>query len=491
MKKIFLLITAVMLSIYSFSQTETWELLIDTDEDRNVSDIIEGEDNNIYFTGLSREAETWHFNGTVFKLSSEGELRDSIFIMNLDSSVIVNRILPDTNTGYILGVETFGLTPNPNKCGFNLKRIDTNLNITYSSKNYLFPPEYHDIDIKLQYGIKNNLLLFGYIFPVNVPRMFVYELNYDFDSLNAKIYHNDGAILPNFIKQLPDYNFWLVRELHSNYVLLDSSLNMISSKAGAIPKGMNLAHGVKWDSDTSFYLAADFFHAEKRAYTSHNVGFIHQLHPFDSTNAAFNYTGAIDTNDQPAFYRALDFNCKDSIFIGYTKNIDIYGVHWSSRPSWYALVQTDSMLNIRWEKFYGGDAYYNLENLIATNDGGCIMAGTRFDYQEHPFLQERDIYIIKVNADGLITSTDGNVSPIVKEAIAYPNPGNDFLKLRIAVQHKQSVFKLFDISGRLVLEENIEGKTSEVNTQFLKPGTYVYSITSNNGLNESGKWVKE
>ena len=54
---------------------------------------------------------------------------------------------------------------------------------------------------------------------------------------------------------------------------------------------------------------------------------------------------------------------------------------WLNYPSEYVLLQTDSLLNIRWEKFYGdGEYYYELMRVFATNDGGCILAGTRYDF---------------------------------------------------------------------------------------------------------------
>ncbi len=492
MKYLFFLFHFIFINTCIFSQNTTWSLLINTSDDRSIADITTDEMGCVYFTGLNRQADSYHFKGIVFKLSTEGIPTDSLFLDNHDSSVIVNSILPDTMENFILGIETFGTTSEQQKCGFNLKRIDSDLNIISSSKNYLFPEEYKHININLQYNNYNNIMAFGYIFPNQIPRMFMYQINKSFDSIRAKIYLDEGAILPFFIKQLPDNNYWIVREIHPNYALIDSALNLINIEEGRIPHGMNGSYGMKWDSDTSFFLAADYFDGSRNDFTGHDVGFFHQYHPFDTTGYSnFNFTGAVDTNDQPAFYGALDYKCKDSIFIGYNKNIDIYNVHYSSRPSWYALLQTDSLLNIRWEHFYGGDAYYNLSKIIATSDGGCIMAGTRFDYITHPWVHERDIYILKVNAEGLITSANEQPASIVHDAIVYPNPGSNVLRVRVAVQHPESIFRLYNMSGKLVLQSPMHGKTAAFNTTFLPPATYVYTITAKTGLNEKGKWVKE
>ena len=148
------------------------------------------------------------------------------------------------------------------------------------------------------------------------------------------------------------------------------------------------------------------------------------------------------------------------------------------------------MLNIRWERFYGGDAYYMMDKVVATHDGGCLVAGTRYDYL-NTTEQETDIIILKLNSEGLILGNPENPGIKMHEAIVYPNPGNEEIKVRIAVQHKQSLFGLYDLNGRLILKENFAGTEGTVNTTFLPSGTYIYKITSEDGLYESGKWVKQ
>jgi len=208
----------------------------------------------------------------------------------------------------------------------------------------------------------------------------------------------------------------------------------------------------------------------------------------DTTGHLFNQWGVSDTVDFPAVWNGIDFKNKDSIFIGGTRNFWIGNYH--NWPSWFIVLQTDSMLNIRWERFYGGDAYYLMCKIIAANDGGCLVAGTRYDYL-HTTEQQRDIIILKLNSEGLITGNEEKPSIKIQEAIVFPNPGTSEIKVRVAAQYRQSVFKLYDINGKLVLTRNIISKWGEANTAFLNPGTYIYRITSNDGLYESGKWVKQ
>jgi len=101
---------------------------------------------------------------------------------------------------------------------------------------------------------------------------------------------------------------------------------------------------------------------------------------------------------------------------------------------------------------------------------------------------ETDIFLMKLDADGLVSTGEITEGENIR---IYPNPGNEEIKVRIAAQNKQSLFELFDLKGRLVLKENFTGTEGTFNTTFLPSGTYIYKITSNDGLFESGKWVKQ
>ena len=68
--------------------------------------------------------------------------------------------------------------------------------------------------------------------------------------------------------------------------------------------------------------------------------------------------------------------------------------------------------------------------------------------------------------------------------IMYPNPGND--ELHIIMQNTcSSKLQVFDIQGRLVLEKDIEGDITTINTDNWAAGMYFWKVG-----NEAGKWIK-
>jgi len=118
------------------------------------------------------------------------------------------------------------------------------------------------------------------------------------------------------------------------------------------------------------------------------------------------------------------------------------------------------------------------------------MAGTRYDYYTQNY--ERDVFLVKVNQDGLIVGTGEELPSIsVQDAIVYPNPGNEYFHIQSGPQIGGAVFELFDLSGNLVLTTTLDERVETISTIQLRSGTYPYRITFDNKMVGSGKWVKK
>jgi len=478
---IFFFVFSFFLKSCVLCQEITFEYILSTDFDERVSDIFESQNNNIYITGVfTNILHPYNNYGLILKLDKYGELIDSIHIGFPGKGMYINNFHPIDNQNYLIPTSIYDTLGTFKNSAIVFYNMDNDLNLTNQITNYL-PPEYRCTSFVSEIEENGNILVGGSIYyNSNTPRPFLYEFNSDLDSLKAKFYVNDYGVVSH-VKKLHNGNYWFTKDLHKEYQLVDSSLNYLSSQK--VPENLTANFGVKWDTDTSFYLLGDKIYP----LPSHNLGFIKQYHPIDTTEYIFNEWGVSDTIDFPAAWNGIDFKNKDSIFIGGTRNFWFW---FYNNSSWFIILQTDSMLNIRWERFYGGDAYYVMCNLITTNDGGCLVAGTRYDYQ-HVTEEQTDIIILKLNSDGLLVNTDEKPVIQMHEALVYPNPGINEIRVRVAAQYPQSLFRLFDMNGKEVLEQKISGRFTTVNSTFLKPGTYIYRITSSDGLYETGKWVRQ
>ena len=470
-------------------QTMTFEYLLSSPENEIINDVYETAEGIIYTGGFITKPNEFKYkaSGLVLKIDNTGLLIDSSIININNRRYCINNIMPEEGVdqyvvaGYIS--DTLNGWPNNANISISLKRLNNNFEVL-SEKEYVFPPEYGYWNMLTRRGNNNDLLIGGSVMrTTSIPTIFLYVVNEQFDSIKAKIYNDTTATRTCYgLKQINDTLYWVIDGLLPDYYLADNNLNM-TRYGYSVPHRINAPYGIKWDTDTSFYLTGEW-----NEQPDDDIGFFKQFHPIDSTGNLFNTWGTLDTLDLPAAWDALDFNNKDSIYIGGTTNV--WATYYGTWPSWYFIIQTDSMLNVRWERFYGGDAYYVMQKIIAANDGGCIVAGTRYDYQ-NTTEEELDIHILKLNNEGLLVGTDDKPALEMHEALVFPNPGSSYLRVRVAAQYKQSTFMLYDISGKQVLSQQITGKWAEVNTTFLKTGTYIYKIYNNEGLFESGKWVKQ
>ena len=240
---------------------------------------------------------------------------------------------------------------------------------------------------------------------------------------------------------------------------------------------------VKWVSDTTLIYVCEEFILDD---SDRGIGAL-MFSPQDTTIIKSSYIGVPDTASFPAFRESVVTDNSNNIFIGGMKNIEICNPFWSTNKDWFCLSKFDKQMNPIWTKYYGGDAYYNLWTIKETQDGGCLMLGTRYDYLTQNY--ERDIYIVRVDENGLITSPNEMPPLTVSEAIVYPNPGSTQLTIETALKDLQ--FELYNTNGQTVVSQPVNNGTTTVNTSALPAGVYLYRFMNKDKMVESGKWVKE
>jgi hypothetical protein len=160
-------------------------------------------------------------------------------------------------------------------------------------------------------------------------------------------------------------------------------------------------------------------------------------------------------------------------------------------PTYVMLNKLNFDLELIEQIFYGGDGVYYPRDIIETSDHHIVIAGEFFDNLAVPFNCHFDPFVLKVNSEGLIVNTQSNELPLAQEAIVFPNPGSDYLQVKLAVQHKTATLQLFDLNGRMVHTEEIRGDMQRVQTATLPAGIYPYRISTKDRVIGSGKWVKE
>jgi hypothetical protein len=468
-----------------FAQQTTWEYVLRTPElDEESFTMIEGIDGSVYVGGRSILLDRQYpYKSLVFKLNQQGIFVDSIHFTLPDKWTSLSQILPVSNDNYVV-LSTFRDYASPyTNGGFMINNMNSDLELTnqivfWADTNYLIfgGAGCNDKNGNLFVNLSVNL-------PVSSIYSYLVEIDSNLTIIKQK-FITDYPKAYSHLKKIDDNTYWALNLYTNKYEIFDSAFNFVEEQK--VPERMTANFGVKWDSDTSFYLMGDHMPGNY-----HNLGFLRQPHYFDTTGYLFNSWGEADTLDFPAFTNGIDFQNKDSIFIGGTHNMP-YALDPGQQPvpTWFVILQTDSLLNVRWERFYGGNANYLMMKLIATRDGGCLVAGTRYDYMNDP-VPQTDIIVLKLNSEGLLVGDHELPETRMHEAIVYPNPGTHVLQIRLAVQHPTALLELFDANGRLMLNQQLHQKESRIAVDHLPKGTYIYRLSADTGLLESGKWMKQ
>ena len=195
-----------------------------------------------------------------------------------------------------------------------------------------------------------------------------------------------------------------------------------------------------------------------------------------------------DTIEIPARVQSIA-PTNNGFYFGGTSNFSVYTYPYGYTPSWFLILKTDSMLNVEWEKYYGGDAYYFMTGIVATSDSGCIAYGTKQDTSMGNF--NRDAFLIKFDKDGVINFT--HEIPIKEQWISiYPNPAHDFIKIRFLESKHLGSISFFDVSGKEIEKVELNDEPDELllSVKNWPKDIYFYSFVSYDKVyKNSGKLV--
>lgn len=484
---LFLFLISYLFSITSLSYAQdTFELLIEDKLDQMPTSVIETDEYYVFseICGVISHPGT---KTNLYKTNKQGNI---VLMKTIKPEVyefVLSNIIYEEN-GIFTGFG-FQKVAEDSVAVFTILEMDSEFSILTEKK---YRTDFYRLSYINDEHYKNGYLIIGSgnLTPLPNYHLFSYLVNSNYDTLKSKVYPEEGTIFAFDILLTPDKNSTKVftrgfveqTGTGGQIILMDSCLNRI--KYTAVPEVVFSYMDARYIDDTHYLLSGkrDIFDEDRQ-------GSKLALIRMDTSDIMqdIQLLGPADTLNYPGFYSNIDFVDVDKIYYAGTKNLPIG--YFTQVDSWFLLNKFNSNLELQWQKFYGGDANFNLWELIATQDGGCLMAGTRYDYLTQTNL--RDTYILKVNEDGLIVGTGEEPGELTaQDAIVYPNPGNEFIKVQSGPQVNGALFELFNLSGNLVLSTTLDERMETINTGAVKPGTYPYRVTYQNNIVANGKWVK-
>jgi hypothetical protein len=417
----------------------------------------------------------------VMKFSSEGELKIKNVLNPEGFPSITNNIVEINPNSLLLAGNIY-----IDSSQLLFIKTDSSLNVTESK--IVSIPGFHITIIKIKIDHNKNLLIYGNITQAstgwpNFP--FIYKFSENLDSLGLKIfnYHSFGSV--DLLEKSDNSGYYLFTDGdvtlpgNGHIFSLDTSFSVI--RIDSIPNQVYNFNNSRWISNSKFILTGFQYNGPP---LTDNIGAL----LLDTSYSVLygNRFGTVDSSSIPGFQKNLDFNVSNEIYIG---GIYLFGAYsdFGSTDSWFYLNHVDTLLNLKWQKYYGGDKNYAMFGLLATKDSGCLMYGATYNWQKYDY--QRDVYAIKVNNKGLLLGTDNSLKKVAKEVILYPNPGID--KIVVESGLKNLVVSFFDINGRCILKQQIQSMVESLDVSELVPGIYFYRFTDGEKVVETGKWIKE
>ena len=124
----------------------------------------------------------------------------------------------------------------------------------------------------------------------------------------------------------------------------------------------------------------------------------------------------------------------------------------------------------------GGSVSYSVGQIVYTSNTGTN--GSAAQGVQQPY----EISVVT----GIEEAKD-----ISLEIMVYPNPATDFVKLMIKNYEVENLrYQLYDINGRLLQDNKVEGNETNIVMSNFLPATYFLKVTDNNKVVKTFKIIK-
>ena len=186
--------------------------------------------------------------------------------------------------------------------------------------------------------------------------------------------------------------------------------------------------------------------------------------------------------DQMALCEAISFQGENIYMCGYMNTM--FGGNAPDTDNFY-VAMLDGNLNIVGEIYYHNEERMVVPYSIHVLESGDCLVSTAGKDRKTLEMQHAIFRVPKETFDGIDEVHDAGFAV----AVAYPNPGKYVLNIRTALLNAQ--LEIYDLSGKLIHNQEITDNITTITTASWPSGTYIWKVIANGKEAESGKWIKE
>lgn len=494
MKKVFLALLLYHLVSLKCNAQEGFEILFDTELESAMDDAIEDLEHNYIFPCYQHKpaGQVKYSNALLLKVYSDGSTLSKVVDMGDTTCVFQHCVVTESNHYIVIGSLGYPESNHKKRNFIWIVKMDEQLNIEWD-KRYKLADNYWNPIFEATLTGDSLIYLAGCAAldtMAYLQHLFMMKFNLDGDTLKTSYPYYSGTN-----KQIFGI---LNRPLNNGITVFGQGFEFINSMIQAIEidstldfevypviDSMNTFHTYvtsKWFSEDRYLIStlSDSYYTGYSSDYDIQIGLVSEDHVFIDRQ----WLGRMDTNDYPAWRTSLDFTDKNNIWV--SGNIEhIPPQHLDTEILVYLL---DSTLNVKGMKLYGGDMNYSVVTTTATSDGGCVLGCQVYDWQ-NSFEDDQDLWIKKVFPADIITYAEDTPDPNDRDAMVFPNPFGYFIQIKTF--RKNLDFTLFDLNGRKAIERAVQrGGNNTMNTSGIPKGFYIYKISENNKVIQTGKLVK-
>ena len=192
----------------------------------------------------------------------------------------------------------------------------------------------------------------------------------------------------------------------------------------------------------------------------------------------------VDEHDQKALCEAIDFQ-GDDIYMCGSMNIVAPGIIDPMESENFYVALLDGNMHLEGEIYYHSETRFIIPySIFALQSGGCLVS----TYGKDRRTDEQQNAIFKISRETLVGIEEAHDAGFAV-AVAYPNPGKDVLNIRTALQN--ACVEIYDLSGKLIYNQEITENITSIYAVNWPSGTYVWKVVANGLEAESGKWIKQ
>jgi Secretion system C-terminal sorting domain len=479
--------------VYPFiinSQNVTFNYSFNGYERNNALSAVNMKDGNVALVvqGINQGR---YVNATLFKLSRYGKIIDSVIISKDTNIVIINKAIKTP-----IGYAAIGQILRRPKSYFYVAFFDENLKIIKESEKEVVGAIQ---ELTADFDRDSNIIVGGGIDERAsgdyTPRLFGAKINKNGDITMVKHHFPILSNIPS--PYIGWFDYMQVKKDSSQYLyfdgqkisVVDSNFNVIFSRNmpetivcppcdfstllsyGFYPTALRI-------NDSIYYVAGKGFLQNER------VLYILKMHLYKGK-------AALKTFKIPSIYQGIALHHS----IDTTQNGFIYlgGVYNSVFPlttpsdntdtTQFILRKLDRDFNVLWTKQYGKNHFYFMSGVLATDDGGCMMYGQRYNFNSEGLVEG---YVLKVDGNG-ITANETIIPLSISTISASPNPSNGVIQVNIENVSKVLSYRFFDMNGRLIKSLQSDASNPNFDLSFVSSGTYIFTVSDGSNLLGKGK----